>query len=140
MQRWGLLCLAAALAAVVPSRASACGGFFCSSAPVVQARETVAYSYEDDGTLTMAVQIVYQGRDEDFAWILPLPVPPETIAVGTDALFDALSTATEPQFTLSMGREGECASADCEFPRYRAGCSPFGCSAGDSAGDRKSVV
>lgn len=138
--RWGYVCLAGGLAAFFPSPAAACGGFFCSSAPVVQAREVVAYAYEDDGALTMAVQIVYQGRDEDFAWILPLPVPPDTIAVGTDALFDALSLATEPQFDLRLGTEGTCAQTECTFPSYGGGCG-FGCAADASpAGARDAAA
>lgn len=45
----------------------------------------------------MSVQIEYEGEDDDSAWILPVPVPPE-LSVGSDALFEALEFETEPRF------------------------------------------
>jgi hypothetical protein len=68
----------------------------------------------------MAVQIAYEGRDEDFAWILPLPAPPEEIAAGTDALFTALQEQTDPVLSLDSRVSGECAPLRCSFP-YRGG-------------------
>src|SRR5262245_12426023 len=44
--------------------AHACGGFFCSTAPVDQSSERIVYGLEADGTLTMAVQIQYRGSDD----------------------------------------------------------------------------
>lgn len=100
--------VAAALCAVLgPSRASACGGFFCSSAPVNQASETIVYGIEDDGTLVMAVQLRYAGFDDDFAWILPVPAPPE-LRIGTEMLFSQLEAATQPTFTLTSTTTGTC--------------------------------
>ena len=137
--RFELTCAAVALATLSTSPASACGGFFCSMAPVVQSRESVVYAYEDDGTMTMAVRINYQGLDEDFAWILPVPVPPESIEVGTDALFTQLQTATNPSLQLETRVEGTCASPEiCEYPSYGGGCA-LGCSDAASApGDPES--
>lgn len=115
-----------------PQTASACGGFFCSTSPINQAREVVVYGYEDDGSLTMSVQINYQGNDEDFAWILPLPVPPDAIDVGTDELFTQLVAATEPQFTGTQRTDGTCATPPrCTYPSYGGGGCSFGC--GDHA-------
>lgn len=125
MQR-PLLAFLFVLAALPTPRAFACGGFFCSSSPINQARETVVYGYEPDGSLTMAVQISYSGRDEDFAWILPVPVPPDEIAVGPDALFQQLLQRTEPRFQTVNETEGECAPLSCSWPG--PGCS-LGCGA-----------
>src|SRR5688572_12783912 len=108
MRRTAMICAGLVLAGVAPDgRARACGGFFCSSSPVQQASETVVYGIEEDGTLTMSVQITYEGQDDDFAWILPVPVAPE-ISLGTDALFTALIDATQARFTTSTATEGTC--------------------------------
>ena len=122
--RYATVAFLLALGASPISQASACGGFFCSSSPINQARETVVYGYEPDGSITMAVQITYSGRDEDFAWILPVPVAPDEIAVGTDALFQQLIAQTEPTFALRDAVEGQCARLACEYPG--PGCS-VGC-------------
>lgn len=92
-----------------PRVALACGGFFCSSSPVDQAGERIVYGIEADGTLTMAVEIEYSGQDDDFAWIVPVPAPPE-ISVGSQALFDALDAATVPLFVRDERTEGTCRS------------------------------
>lgn len=117
---------------IVPYRASACGGFFCSSSPIDQAGEAIVYGLEDDGTLTMSVRIDYSGDDDDFAWILPVVAPPE-IAIGTDALFDELRRVTEPTFVIDEDREGTCRShPSCVYessclPAYdSSGCGSFG--------------
>lgn len=96
----------------VPMRALACGGFFCSSSPVDQAGERVVYAREIDGSLTMAVEIQYAGFDDDFAWIIPVPAPPE-ISLGTSALFDELDRATRPTFVYEQRIEGTCR----DYPR-----------------------
>jgi hypothetical protein len=98
----------AVLAAMVPAhRAYACGGFFCSTAPVVQAGEEIVYALEDDGSLTMSVRLAYQGSDPDFAWLLPLPAPPE-LSLGSDALFVQLRAATAPLFLTDVRTDGTC--------------------------------
>ncbi len=99
--------LALLLPFLLPVRAHACGGFFCSTSPVDQSGESIVYGLESDGTLTMAVQIRYSGDDDDFAWILPVPAPPE-ISLGTDALFDNLDAATRPIFVRDERTAGQC--------------------------------
>ena len=99
---------AGVLGVLHPAPARACGGFFCSRAPVDQSGETVVYGMEADGTVTMSVQIQYQGNDEDFAWILPVVAPPSEISVGSEALFDQLRLATNPIFTWESRTEGTC--------------------------------
>lgn len=132
MRRFIALALPA-LVATLPARSHACGGFFCSSQPIDQAGERIVYGLERDGTLTMAVQIQYSGDDDDFAWILPVPAPPE-ISLGTDALFDALGAATNPVFVTDSVTEGTCRS----YPRcvYSDGSTAYtgGCGFGGGGG------
>jgi hypothetical protein len=105
-----------ALVASWSSRAAACGGFFCSSTPVVQAGEQIVYGVQDDGSLVMSVRIAYQGAAPGFAWILPVPVEP-TIELGTNALFVALDGPTRPSFQLETRVDGTCASSPvCAYP------------------------
>lgn len=109
IDRWMVGAAALALTTTAaPPVAEACGGFFCSrSSPMSQAGEKIVFSVEDDGTTTTHVQILYSGRSESFAWILPVPSVPE-LSVGTDLLFDGLDPATAPQFPLARTTEGTC--------------------------------
>ncbi len=127
MRRFAWFGLAAACA-VLPARAAyACGGFFCSTTPVDQAGETIVYGLESDGTLTMSVRIRYAGDDDDFAWILPVPAPPE-ISLGTDALFDALDGATAPIFVTENVTRGVCQEYPrCEYADGRTAYTGGGC-------------
>lgn len=126
MMRTFILTFACLVVGAPTSTVFACGGFFCSTSPINQSREVVVYGHEPDGTLTMAVQVNYSGMDEDFAWILPVPVPPDDIAVGTDTLFQQLQLTTEPQIVRNPETTGRCAQASCSFPSY--GCT-IGCGA-----------
>lgn len=131
--RRALTFFALTLALAPIDTAYACGGFFCSSSPVEQSKEVIVYAYEDDGSLTMAVQVRYQGTDEQFAWILPVPVPPDSIGVGADVLFDALHAATTPGFRTEPATEGTCRTDPaCEY-RYGGGGCSIGCGAAGSA-------
>ncbi len=89
--------------ALEPSAAEACGGFFCSSSPVDQSGEGIIYAKEPDGTLVMSVRVEYEGDDDAFAWILPVPTAPE-LSVGTEAAFLALQMASEPVFVIDEQR------------------------------------
>jgi hypothetical protein len=80
----GLLGLSlVAVVALARPVAQACGGFFCSSTPVDQNAERVVFKIRDDGKTDMIVQITYQGKAEDFAWLLPLAEPPAEKDLGT---------------------------------------------------------
>lgn len=99
-----------------PHEAAACGGFFCNRQAIDQSGERILYSYNDDGTITTVVQILYTGPSETFAWILPVPAEP-TVDVGTDALFTALESATAPRFELDYRTVGTCRSDPyCSYP------------------------
>ncbi|MFP6593215.1 MAG: DUF2330 domain-containing protein [Candidatus Latescibacterota bacterium] len=52
--------------------AEACGGFFCSFAPMNQDSERILFVDRDD-SVTAHVQIAYTGEAADFAWTLPVP-------------------------------------------------------------------
>jgi hypothetical protein len=76
--------------------AQACGGFFCSSTPVDQNAERIVFKIRDDGRTDMIVQISYQGKAEDFAWLLPLAEPPkeEDLAIFPQRALTALDAQT----------------------------------------------
>jgi hypothetical protein len=88
------LAMAAALHTAAP--AHACGGFFCSSTPVDQNAERIVFKVRDDGKTDMIVQITYQGKAEDFAWLLPLAEPPakEDLGVFPQLALTALDAQT----------------------------------------------
>lgn len=90
------------------SAALACGGFFCSSAPVDQSSERIIFALNDDGTTDMIVQIAYQGDSKDFAWLLPLSeVPdPKKLATFPEQALTSLDSGTAPQFTLPPNCSG----------------------------------
>lgn len=100
--------VAIGVASLAPTRAAACGGFFCdNSQPVNQAAERIIFSRADDGTVTAVIQILYSGPSERFAWMLPVPGVPE-IAISSNTAFARLQTATNPQYQLTTIVEGSC--------------------------------
>ncbi|HEX2656914.1 MAG TPA: DUF2330 domain-containing protein [Polyangia bacterium] len=101
-------------------RAAACGGLFCNSRPpdpfaplpVAQNGENVVFSITPDPaggapTLVAHIQILYTGDAPKFSWVVPVDAAP-TLSVGTDRLFSALNTATQPQFQASRLTDGTC--------------------------------
>jgi MYXO-CTERM domain-containing protein len=96
---------------LVPSSASACGGFFCSQAAGVnQAAERIVFANNGDGTVTAVIEIQYQGPSDKFSWLLPISSVPEgdQIAVGSTLAFQRLQQATNPQYQLTTRVEGVC--------------------------------
>ncbi|MCX4247997.1 DUF2330 domain-containing protein [Paraliomyxa miuraensis] len=116
----------AALAALAPRPADACGGTFCDSGPqsmpVDQSGESILFVM-DEGWVEAHVQIEYEGDPEQFAWIVPIMAEPE-ITVGSQELFDRMLASTVPTFTLNTTFEGDCSD---DRP------SGFGCSSVDLA-------
>jgi uncharacterized protein (TIGR03382 family) len=97
--------LAFASLSLLSPPALACGGMFCDAAvPVDQAAERIVFTFEGD-QLTTEVQITYQGQDDDFAWVVPVPAEPE-LFVSNDALFTQIANATVPTFTLIGDQKG----------------------------------
>lgn len=87
--------------------ATACGGFFCQSAPIVQAGEQIVFSQQGNNISAM-VRILYQGSAEEFSWVVPVPdsLTLDGVDVGADITFDQLDIATQPRFTLQQTGEG----------------------------------
>ncbi len=79
----------------VPRAVFACGGFFCSQAPVVQTAERIIFEMRDD-RVTAYVQLQYAGFDPNFAWVVPVPDVPEVDVDVPVGLFEALDTQTKP--------------------------------------------
>ena len=102
--------MAALLAAALPRDAEACGCFTPPdpSVPVVQAGERILFA-RDSGKVTAHIQIQYAGDAAEFGWILPLPSVP-TLELGTDELFNQLTTTTQPKYRLNRVFEGDCFS------------------------------
>ena len=101
--RWPLLTPLALL--LLPNPAWACGGIFCDSLqPVDQSAERIIFSF-DGQMLDTEVQITYQGQDDDFAWVVPVPAEPE-LYESNDAFFTQLANATVPAFTLLSDSTG----------------------------------
>ncbi|MCZ7677501.1 MAG: DUF2330 domain-containing protein [Sandaracinaceae bacterium] len=96
MKRFGagvLVCAAALTGAVLPERASACGGCFApQGSPTVVTRHQMAVALSPAET-TLWDQIEYAGNPEDFVWVLPVRggVPVE---LAENAFFEALEQAT----------------------------------------------
>jgi hypothetical protein len=98
-----------------PSEASACGGFFCSSSPVDQTAEHILFTINPD-SVTAIVQISYQGDKDDFAWIVPVPAVPKLDATFPQLAFQALDSATQPQY-----RKNQCFRGGFNFGAPGAG-------------------
>ena len=95
--------------------AQACGCFTPPdpSVPVVQAGERIAFAM-DNGMVTAHIQIQYQGNATDFGWLLPLPSVPK-LELGTDELFNQLTTLTQPKYRLNRAYEGNCSFDPSRF-------------------------
>lgn len=92
---------------IMQQAAEACGGFFCSlSQPVDQLGERILF-VKDGEDIVAHVQIQFTGNSENFSWVVPVPSEPK-LGVGSDALFQALQTATQPTFQLNLTTEGKC--------------------------------
>ncbi len=100
-------------AALVPAKAYACGGMFCDAIqPVDQAAERIIFAF-DGSSLNTEVQITYQGQDDDFAWVVPVPAEPE-LYTSNDAVFTQLANATVPTFSLTSDSTGGPFSFGCQ--------------------------
>lgn len=95
-----------AVSCLLPLKAQACGGFFCTTFPISQVNERILF-VQGQGTVTTHVQIQYSGRPEDFAWILPVPSLPE-LSISHNELFRQLEFATQPSFVLDFEGDENC--------------------------------
>lgn len=93
------------LALALSTPAYACGGMFCDAVnPVDQAAERILFAFDGD-EVTVEVQITYDGRDDNFAWVVPVPGEPE-LFVSNDALFTQIANLTVPTFSLTSDQRG----------------------------------
>ena len=88
------------------SSALACGGFFCSTFPMNQVAERILFVV-GEGVVSTHVQIQYNGDAPDFAWILPVPSPPD-LQVTHNEVFRQLQFATQPSFQLNFDEDEDC--------------------------------
>lgn len=79
-------------------RAEACGGFFCSQAPIDQAGERIVFGVSGN-SVEAHIQIQYAGEAEKFAWVVPVQARPE-LSLGSAQLFTYLDGVTQPRFQL----------------------------------------
>lgn len=106
-----ILVLGASLS--IPTPSIACGGFFCTTAPIDQAGEQIVFR-QDGSEITAMVRILYTGNPEDFSWVVPVPNLPE-LSVGSDTTFNQLEASTRPQFLLEQ--QGQvCEKDQIAFP------------------------
>ena len=98
MLRRLIAAVAVAVVAAHGSDARACGCFAqpSTATPVVQAGERILFAHEADEVVAY-IQIKYQGKADEFGWLVPLPSVP-TLSLGTDELFTMLDSATQPQY------------------------------------------
>jgi hypothetical protein len=94
-----LLILFVLLAMLTPvGAARACGGFFCTNIPVDQSAERIIFAVnEAAGTIDAYVQINYTGSPDQFAWVVPVPNPPQ-VDVADIATIDELDGLTRPNY------------------------------------------
>lgn len=76
--------------------ALACGGFFCTNAPINQQVERIIFT-QSGNALSAYVQINYTGPDAEFAWVVPVPSVPE-VDVAPVEMFTELDALTAPQY------------------------------------------
>jgi hypothetical protein len=106
-----------ALTLTHPGIAAACGGLFCDTPsnpfapPVAQTAENVLFAMEPGPNgqqqLEAHVQIFYTGPADRFSWVVPVDSAP-TLDVGTDRLFQVLTSATNPRFNVDWQVDGTC--------------------------------
>src|SRR5262245_4244055 len=100
MRKTALLLLALSVLSLAspPTHTQACGGLFCTNSPVDQSAERIIFAVnEQAGTIDAYVQINYTGSSDQFAWVVPVPNPPQ-VDVADMALFNQLDLMTAPRY------------------------------------------
>lgn len=130
LRQYGLSICTSAFAMVVilasPPPANACGGFFCTTAPIDQAGEQIVFS-QNGNQISAMVRILYTGNPEDFSWVVPVPSSPE-LSIGSDTTFNELEASTRPLFI--MQQQGQV----CEKDQIVGVASPAAEAGGGSGG------
>jgi hypothetical protein len=138
---WTLVVLA--MGAWRPPAAQACGCFTPPAPPPIpdgekeyavnQQSEQIIFEVRD-GKTTAHILIRYEGNPEEFAWILPVPTPPELDLSETMA-FGVLNLATFPE--VSVRERSLCPSPQylCATGGWGGGSSGGGCGFGMMGSD-----
>lgn len=123
--------IALAVSLVAPSEAEACGCFVPPdpTVPIVQAGERILFG-QQNGEITLHVQVQYSGPAEEFGWLLPMPSIPD-MELGSDELFAQLIAQTQPTYRLDREYRGNC---PFDPVRGQGGGFPANDSAGESGG------
>lgn len=93
-------------AALAPTPAQACGGFFCSQVPIDQTGEQILFAQSGD-SIEAHVNIQYAGPSEEFAWIVPTPSRPE-VGISSMNVFQQLEWRAGIQFRLDWSGGDSC--------------------------------
>jgi uncharacterized membrane protein YgcG len=131
------LVAAAAVIAVAPRDARACGGCFHppSQSGDVITDERMGFVVTPQQT-TLYDEINYQGNPASFAWVLPIHGQ-VTVGLSADIAFQALDAAT--QTTIVAPNLPPCAS--CQCGSFNAGtAAPTGGGSGSSSGGGVTVI
>lgn len=108
----GAVALAFGAASAFTGESQACGGLFCDSQqPVNQAAERIIFAKNDNGTVTAAIEIQYEGDADSFAWVLPVPAGETEVGVSSINAFDMLDQRTNPVYQLRQSFDDD----DCGF-------------------------
>lgn len=132
-----VMALSALQAGVAPRPARACGGFFCQQTPIDQSGEYILFSIGEGGT-TAYIQIQYQGKAEDFAWVVPVLTAPRRVGVGVQQVFTSIMAQTAPQFRINWDLGSQC-SGPVAFSPSDGGVSDARTGAGVSVLDQGEV-
>lgn len=115
--RSALCTLTLAAVAAAPSAAWPCGAFFASSVsenPAFDAQRALIVMREDKTELHL--QMAANEDLDDFVWVFPVPEVPAELALGSDAVFEALDNETTPRVEIESlddgGGGGGCFGAD----------------------------
>jgi len=99
-----------ALAALAPSTALACGGFFCNQQePVNQNSEKIVFEVHE-GKVDVHVQIEFEGDASEFAWIVPVAAVPD-LFLSSEDLFTTISAVSQPYYLPRIEEAGDCSGS-----------------------------
>ena len=111
---------------VLPGLLQADGGYYYEATPLAQSAQSAdqqAIIIYEDGVESLIIRTGHKGNPQNYAWVIPTPVPlsPEAVTTVDNTVFEVLDNMTAPVFVREWG-----------------GC--FGCSAGGKMGEYPGVT
>jgi hypothetical protein len=91
---------------IPPQAAIACGAFFSELHADVSIKAQQALMVVRDDVVELTVQIAADKSDSNFAWVIPVPQV-DSVSVGSNKIFEGLSSMTSPMIVLSYGGSGD---------------------------------